>query len=82
MQLYNFTDNKINNRVKKSSNSVYEIVGVTKEKSITYKTGTLKQIIDNELLENSVDIIHETIDDVVRDMDIFSSYKHYYRIVK
>lgn len=59
---------------------VYEIVGVMGGKAITYKAGTIAEIEENELLKNH-DVEHGTIEEIITDMDIFSNYKHYYRII-
>lgn len=60
---------------------IYEIVGVKGDKVRIYQSGTIKQIEENELLDNDGKVSHETIDDIIRDMDCFSDYKHYYRKV-
>ena len=57
---------------------VYEIVGINGNKVRVYQSGTIGQIEEDELLDQ---MKHETIDDIIRDMDCFSDYKHYYRKV-
>lgn len=57
---------------------VYEIVGINGNKVRVYQSGTIRQIEEDELLDQ---MKHETIDDIIRDMDCFSDYKHYYRKV-
>lgn len=60
---------------------IYEIVGINGDKVRVYKSGTIKQIEEEELLDNDGKVSHDTIDDVIRDMDCFSDCKHYYRKV-
>ena len=60
---------------------IYEIVGIKGDKVKVYQSGTIKQIEENELLDNDGKVSHETIDDIIRDMDCFSDYNHYYRKV-
>lgn len=60
---------------------IYEIVGIKGDNIRVYQSGTIKQIEENELLDNDGKVSHETIDDIIRDMDCFSDYKHYYRKV-
>lgn len=63
------------------SDQIYEIVGIKGDKVRIYQSGTIKQIEENELLDNDGKVSHETIDDIIHDMDCFSDYKHYYRKV-
>lgn len=58
---------------------VYEVVGIKGNEIRIYKSGTIKQIEENELLDNGGKVTHKTIDEIIRDMDIFSDYKHYHR---
>lgn len=62
--------------------SIYEIVGVKDGKAIIYKAGTIKQICKDELLDIEGVVNHKDIDDVLRDMDIFSNFTHYARRIK
>lgn len=63
------------------SEQIYEIVGIKGDKARIYQSGTIKQIEENELLDNDGKVSHKTIDDIICDMDCFSDYKHYYRKV-
>ena len=61
---------------------VYEVIGIDKDnKIIVYKEGTLGEIVDDELLGDG-ETEFNTMDDVIKNMDIFSNYMHYYRRVK
>lgn len=62
---------------KEEDNNIYEIVGVKDGKAVTYQSGTIEKICDDELLNEYGFEKHDTINDVLRDMDGFGEYKHY-----
>ena len=69
-----------NNEIKESTK--YEIVGIQEgKKPRIYKSGTIFQICKDECLDEYGFDEHKTIDDVLRDMDCFSRYKHYAKII-
>lgn len=58
----------------------YEIVGIQKGKEQrVYKSGTVEEIERDEMLNQ---MEHKTINDILRDMDCFSDYKHYAKEVQ
>jgi hypothetical protein len=60
----------------------YQIVGIqTGKEPRIYKTGTIEEICRDECLNEYGFDKHETINDVLRDMDCFSNYVHYAKIV-
>ena len=60
--------------------SIYEIIGIKENGEIRrYKSGTIKEIEKNEMLNQ---IKHNNIDDILRDMDCLSDYKHYAKTTK
>lgn len=59
---------------------VYDIIGVREDGKIRkYQSGTIKQIEENEILNQ---MQHKNINDILRDMDCFSDYKHYAKEIK
>lgn len=67
---------------RKIKETVYEVIGIKNDnKIIAYKEGTISEIVDNEMLDDG-ETVFDTIDVVIKNMDCFSEYQHYYRIVK
>ncbi len=66
----------------KDDESIYEIVGIKDGDVVTYESGTIRQICHDEILDIEGEIKHNNIDDVLKDMDIFSDYKHYAKKIK
>lgn len=63
-------------------NKKYEMIGINKSgKVIAYKGETVEDFVENELLSVNGERSPVDMDEVVRDMDIFSDYTHYYRPV-
>lgn len=74
--------NKVINIANNKNKSVYEVIGIDRDnKIIAYKEGTIEEIIDNELLDDGESVLN-SMDDVIKNMDIFSKYTHYYKRIK
>lgn len=66
--------------IEEMSKTRYEIIGINSNNKIKrYAIGTIREIEANEMLDQ---VKHNTIEDIIRDLDCFSDYKHFYKEAK
>lgn len=66
--------------IEEMSKTRYAIIGINSNNKIKrYAIGTIREIEANEMLDQ---VKHNTIEDIIRDLDCFSDYKHFYKEAK